>query len=202
MSDIVDYRTRVTDAVRDLFGDELYHVDWYDGLFDEEDLKEWGAGAPAVYIANLNAPTRQHSTGQMLGDVQMVAIVVTDDRSSPEPRANDAQCWNIMERVADLVNENVFGHPRASIPEGLSIKKLRHPDLRRDGMSLGVVEWTVAITLGRNRARDRDEPRTGQRPGEGERIPMPSPTVSSRLRDENEAVIARETVSLDLGSLP
>jgi phage gp37-like protein len=198
MSAIVEYRTRVTDAVKELFDQELYQVDWYDGLFDEDDLKEWGAGAPSVYIANLNSPTRQHATGQMIGDVQMVAVVVTDDRSSPVARSSDAQCWDIMERVADLVNENAFGHPNASIPEGLSIKKLRHPDLRREGMSLGVVEWTVAITLGRNRARDRDEPRDDA----GQRIPMPPPKLSSRLRDENEAVVATETVSLDLGMPP
>jgi phage gp37-like protein len=203
MSAIVEYRTRVTEAIRDLFKDELYNVDWYDGLFDEKDLHDWGQGAPAVYVANLNVPTRQHATGQMLGDVQMVAVVITDDRTSPEPRASDAQCWDLMERVADLVNENSFGHLKASIPEGLSIKKLRHPDLRNQGVSLGVVEWTVNITLGRNRARDRDEPRyDADRLLAGERIPMPPPKLSSRLRDENEAVVATETVSLTLDTPP
>jgi hypothetical protein len=107
-----------------------------------------------------------------------------------------------MERVADVVNENSFGHPRASIPEGLSIKKLRHPDLRREGMSLGVVEWTVNITLGRNRARDRDEPLFDDGPRAGENIPMPTPTISARLRDENECIVATEVVPMDLETPP
>jgi phage gp37-like protein len=198
MSAIVEYRTRVVEAVREIFDQDLYTVDWYDGLFDEEDLKEWGAGAPSVFVANINSPTRPHSTGQMIGDVQMVAIVVTDDRSSTVARSSDAQCWDIMERVADVVNENTFGHEKASVPEGLSIKKLRHPELRREGMSIGVVEWTVAITLGRNRARDRDEPRDDN----NERIPMPPPKLSTRLRDENEAVVASEIISMELDTPP
>lgn len=154
MSAIAEFRQQITDTVRDEITD-LFNVDWYDGLFDEDDLKEWGGSAPAAYVAALKGATRWHATGELLVDLQIVVVVVTQDGMAG--RDGDAANWGFMERIAVLAKDNAFGNANAAPAEAIDFKKLRHPDLRRNGVHIGVVEWKSNLTIGRNKAVEEDE---------------------------------------------
>ncbi|WP_298962223.1 hypothetical protein [uncultured Methylobacterium sp.] len=153
MSLIAGLRQRIVDAIRDEI-DDLYNVDWYDGLFDEEDVTEWGQSAPAAYVAVLKAPTDPHATGEMLADLQIVVVVVTQDVS--QAREGDGQNWGFMERIAALAKDNAFGDPNAAPAANVDFKKMRHPHLRREGVHIGVVEWRSNLTIGTNKSVAED----------------------------------------------
>lgn len=174
MSKIVAYREKVVEAIREKVPD-LINVDWYDGLFDEEDVIEWGGSAPAAYVACLNVKTTPHTTGELLSDTQVVVVVVTQDTG--QAREADAENWTFLEAIATLAHQNTFGDPNASLPEGLDFKRLRHPQLRREGVALGVVEWTTDLTIGTHRTNRRDIPRDLQ----GRTYPFPD-RLTARAR--------------------
>jgi hypothetical protein len=145
MSKIVEFRDRVIEEIRTKVP-ELQAVDWYDGLFDEDDVKEWGGAAPSAYVALLKTNTTPHSTGEMLVDLAVVVVVVTQDQY--EAREADAQNWDFIERIAILAKDNQFGDPNAGIAANIDFKRMRHPDLRREAVAVGLVEWTTNLTIG------------------------------------------------------
>lgn len=154
MSKIVEFRQRVIDEIRLKFP-EFVNVDWYDGLFDEDDVREWGGAAPSAYVALLKNGTTPSSTGEMLSDLNVVVAVITQDEY--EAREADIQNWDLIERIAILAKDNKFGDPNAGPGENVDFKRMRHPELRREAVSIGVVEWTTNITIGENRSLRRGE---------------------------------------------
>ncbi|TXM68197.1 hypothetical protein [Methylobacterium sp. WL120] len=154
MSKIVEFRQRIIDEIREKLP-ELNHVDWYDGLFDEDDVKEWGEAAPSAYISLLRTGTHPHSTGEMLVDLNVVVAVVTQDHQFA--READEMNWELIEKIAILAKDNKFGDPNAGPGENVDFKRMRHPDLRREAVAIGIVEWTTNVTIGVNRSRLREE---------------------------------------------
>ncbi|MEE9481856.1 hypothetical protein [Methylobacterium ajmalii] len=153
MSDIVAFRQRIMDTIEaNVPG--IAKVDWYDGLFDEDDVREWGLNTPAVMVAVLTVPNDHHTTGEILADLHCLATVITQDVA--EPRDNDLQNWTLMEAIAKLANLNQFGDPNAAAACDVEMKRLRHPELRREGVAIGIVEWRSNLTIGRNRQAERD----------------------------------------------
>jgi hypothetical protein len=153
MSKIVEFRDRVIEEIRTKVP-ELLNVDWYDGLFDEDDVREWGGAAPSAYVAFLKTNATPHATGEMLVDLAVVVVVVTQDHIT---RDADTQNWDFIERIALLAKDNQFGDPGAGIAANIDFKRMRHPELRREGVAVGLVEWTTNLTIGVNKARRRDE---------------------------------------------
>ena len=154
MSKIVEFRDRVIEEIRTKVP-ELLNVDWYDGLFDEDDVKEWGGAAPSAYVALLKTNATPHSTGEMLVDLAVVVVVVTQDGYSS--RDADSQNWDFIERIAVLAKDNQFGDANAGIAAGIDFKRMRHPELRREGVAVGLVEWTSNLTIGVNKTQRRNE---------------------------------------------
>lgn len=147
MSAIVNYRDRVVEAIKTKFTD-LRNVDWYDGIFDVDDIRTWGGDAPSAYVSVLNVPTEHHSTGELNGTLRVVVAVVTTDLY--EPRDHDRQNWTFIEGIADFAKLNKFGDPNAAPATQIDFKRLRHPELRREGVGLGIVEWQATVTFGLN----------------------------------------------------
>jgi hypothetical protein len=154
VSKIVEFRQRVIDQIRENMP-ELQNVDWYDGLFDEDDVREWGGAAPSAYVALLKTNATPHTTGEMLVDLAVVVVVVTQDQY--EAREADAQNWDLIERIAVLAKDNQFGDPSAGIATNIDFKRMRHPELRREAVAVGLVEWTTNLTIGVNKTKRRNE---------------------------------------------
>jgi hypothetical protein len=162
MSRIVELRTQIMDAIRDGVP-ELNQVDWYDGLFDEKDVNAWVVDAPACFVAVKRVPGYHLSTGELHCPMNCLATIIVEDEHSP--RDADEKLWAIMEKVVVLVNLNAFGNPNSALATDLKFERLLEPELRRQGVALGVVEWVQTMTLGINRSRQRmfyTDPNTGQ----------------------------------------
>lgn len=163
-SEIVAFRDRIIDVLREEVP-ELRSVDWYDGLFDEDDVKEWTVDAPAAYVAAVSIPdNRAHTTGEMNASLRIIVTVVTEDGIIA--RDNDEMNWRLMEKIAIVANQNRFGIRNAAPASTPMIKRLRDPQLRREGIALGVVEWDSGYTFGRNRSVEHEyvnDVDTGQR---------------------------------------
>ncbi|MEN3238536.1 DUF1834 family protein [Methylobacterium ajmalii] len=164
MSQITEFRDKVMATLRTKVP-TLREVEWYDGLFDETDMEDWIVNAPAAYVAAIGVPYNDpHSTGEMNLCLRMVVTVIVEDRIVA--RDADPQCWELLERIADVVNMNSFGDPNAAPANIPTLKRLRDPELRRQGVALGVVEWMQGFTLGTSRSEAHEYPHhpdTGKR---------------------------------------
>lgn len=154
MSRIVAFRERVMAYIRDSIPD-LAEVDWYDGLFSADDVKEWSMKTPCAWVSVTTVPTEHHSTGELTTELRVVVAVIDGDRR--RPRDADTRVWEIVEGLAVGVNLNTFEDENAGPATGIKIVRISDPDLRGDGISIGVVEWRSSLTIGDNRARRRDE---------------------------------------------
>jgi hypothetical protein len=153
-SQIITFRDRIIEALKQGVP-ELRSVDWYDGLFDEQDVNDWIVEAPAAYVAAVSIPKNMpHTTGEMNACLRIIVTVVTEDKYNA--RDNDEQSWEIMEKIAILANMNRFGDPNAAPAETPMLKRLRDPGLRREGVALGVVEWDSGFTFGTNKSVEHE----------------------------------------------
>lgn len=161
-SRIVELRTQIIDAIKAAVP-ELNQVDWYDGLFDEKDVNDWSLQAPACFVAIKRVPGYNLSTGELHSPMNCLATVITEDENSP--RDADQQMWEIIEKIVTLVNLNAFGNPNSAPASDLKFERLLEPELRRQGVALGVVDWVQTMTLGENRTSKffMTDPATGQR---------------------------------------
>ncbi len=166
MSQITQFRDRVMETLR-IKVPELREVEWYDGLFDEEDMDEWIVNVPAAYVAAMGIPYNDpHTTGEMNLCLRMVITVIVEDKVLP--RDADTQCWELLEKIADLVNMNGWGDPNAAPACIPTFKRLRDPELRRQGIALGIVEWMQGYTMGTSRSEAHEYP---HHPDTGMRFP-------------------------------
>jgi hypothetical protein len=153
MGKILEYRERVCDAIRTLI--PKMDVEWYDGIFDEKDVGEWILRTPAARVAVMKSPTKHHSTGELNTYLRVVCVVVeTDGRGQ---RDGDMRVWDWIEQIAVFANLNKFGDLNAGPATEVNLTRLSDTDLRRDGVTIGVVEWETCLTIGNNRAYDRDQ---------------------------------------------
>jgi len=145
MSAIVGFRNRVMDLIRDNVT-KISEVNWYDGIFDEDDIKEWSHKVPAAYVSIMTSDTRHHSTGEMNADLRCIVVVI--DHDSYEPRNADENIWTICEDLSTFINLNRFGDPNAGDATKIKFQRLVHPELRREGVAVGIVEWETILTIG------------------------------------------------------
>jgi hypothetical protein len=152
MSKIVAFRERIIDAVKTLIPG--IDVEWYDGLFDEHDIADWTLKTPCARVAVMNVPTEQTSTMEMNANLRVVVVVIDENKFANLD--GDARAWDIVEKIAVMANLNAFGDPNAAPASKVKFKRISQPVLRREGVSVGLVEWESDLMIGRNRVLERD----------------------------------------------
>jgi hypothetical protein len=154
MSRIVDYRDKVVEFVRTNIK-EIREVDWYDGLFDADDIKRWALKTPAAFVAITDAPTENLPTGESQANLSCVLVVIDQDKR--KPRDADTRVWNVLEKATILFKLQTFGYEWASATWNLDFQRLKDPEMRREGVAVGVVTWKAGVTIGDNTALRRDQ---------------------------------------------
>ena len=152
MSKIVAFRNNVIDAVKGLFPE--MDVEWYDGLFDEHDIAEWTLKTPCARVAIMNVPTEHTSTMEMNASLRVVVVII--DENKHVNRDGDNRAWEYVEKLAVYANLSKFGNPDAAPASKIRFRRISQPVLRREGVSVGVVEWESDLMIGRNRVLERD----------------------------------------------
>ncbi|WP_316207397.1 hypothetical protein [Bradyrhizobium sp. SZCCHNR3118] len=153
MSAIVTFRQNIIDSVKAAVP-ELLDVDWYDGLFDEKDVADWTLKTPSARVAVMNVPTEHHTTGEMNACLRVVVVIIDENRYALLD--GDARAWELVEKVAILANLNQFGDPNAAPATKVKFKRLSDPALRREGITVGIVEWQSDLMIGTNRSKARE----------------------------------------------
>jgi hypothetical protein len=153
MSKIVAFRDRVCETIA-AAAPELRDVEWYDGLFDEHDISDWSLNTPCARVAVMTTTTQHEMTGEMNACLRVVVVII--DQDGQRQRDADARAWELVERVAVLANLNQFGDPDAAPATKVKFSRLSQPELRREGVSIGVVEWESDLTIGNNRSKARE----------------------------------------------
>jgi hypothetical protein len=160
MSKIVDFRQRIIDTIKTMYPG--MDVDWYDGLFDEHDIADWTLKTPSARVAVMSVPTEHEVTGELNARLRCVVVIIDENRHIALD--GDASAWEYVEAIAIKANLNQFGDPNAAPATKVKFQRISQPVLRREGVSVGVVEWESALTIGHNRIRERDffyDPVTG-----------------------------------------
>lgn len=153
MSKVVEFRNRVITAFQDLgiFND----VNWYDGLFDEADIKDWSVRSPAAFVSvRRSAEPYQNAKGTTDYCLRCVVTLIAQDYTSP--RDADETMWDLIEKTIALVNLNYFGDPNVGPANKVTFQRLVDPELRREGVAVGIVEWQQSMELGENWYDRRD----------------------------------------------
>lgn len=162
MSKIVDFRKRIIDTIKEMYPE--MDVDWYDGQFDEHDIAEWTVKTPSARVAVMNSIGEHETTGEVNARLRCVVVIIDENRFAALD--GDARAWEYVENIALKANLNKFGDPNAAPATMVKFRRLSQPVLRREGVSIGVVEWESDLTIGTNRVLERDffyDPQTGQR---------------------------------------
>ena len=152
MSAIVNFRNNVIQAIKTVAPE--MDVDWYDGLFDEKDIADWTLKTPCARVAVMNVPTEHHTTGEMNAHLRVVVVIIDENRHVELD--GDASAWELVEKVAIMANLNTFGDPNAAPATKVVFKRISQPELRREGIAVGIVEWHSDVMIGRNRSRERE----------------------------------------------
>jgi hypothetical protein len=152
MGKIVDFRQKIIDGLKVLIPE--LDVDWYDGLFDEHDIADWTLKTPCARVAVMNVPSEDHTTGELVAILRVVCVIIDENKAAQLD--GDARAWDMVEKVAIWANKNYFGHPDAGPATKIKFQRLSQPVLRREGVTVGVVEWQSGLMIGPNKVRERD----------------------------------------------
>ncbi|MHC2250024.1 hypothetical protein [Bradyrhizobium elkanii] len=152
MSAIVNFRNNIIEAIK-AAAPEIQNVDWYDGLFDEKDIADWTLKTPCARVAVMNVPTEHHSTGELNACLRVVVVIIDENRHVQLD--GDANAWDLVEKIAIMANLNTFGDPNAAPATKVIFKRISQPELRREGIAVGIVEWTSDLMIGVNRSVER-----------------------------------------------
>ncbi|WLA44095.1 hypothetical protein QNJ95_22750 [Bradyrhizobium elkanii] len=152
MSAIVNFRNNIIEAIK-AAAPEIQNVDWYDGLFDEKDIADWTLKTPCARVAVMNVPTEHHSTGELNACLRVVVVIIDENRYVQLD--GDANAWDLVEKIAIMANLNTFGDPNAAPATKVIFKRISQPELRREGIAVGIVEWTSDLMIGVNRSVER-----------------------------------------------
>ncbi|MGX9944869.1 hypothetical protein ACTG4Q_20605 [Bradyrhizobium denitrificans] len=192
MSKIVDFRQRIIDAIKAMYPD--MDVEWYDGLFDEHDIAEWTLKTPCARVAVMNAPGEHEATGELNARLRVVTVIIDENRYAALD--GDARAWEYVESIAVMANLNQFGDPNAAPATNVKFRRISQPVLRREGVSVGVIEWESDLTIGHNRVRERD---FFYRPDNGQLITQVPRTTRTRGYVHNAAGLGdNETTDFDV----
>lgn len=153
MSRILDFRDSVEAWVRATCP-ELREVDWYDGQFDITDLRNWTAKPPCAFIAASTGTGDLVVTGESQANLECVLVLC--DQDNKQGRDADRRVWEMMERCFIDLRLQDFGNEWATASWDVRMRRLMDPVIRREGVAFGVVTWCSGVTLGHNRARERD----------------------------------------------
>lgn len=152
MSAIVNFRKNIIDAIK--AEAPSMEVDWFDGLFDEKDVADWTLKTPCARVAVMNVPAEHHSTGELNACLRVVVVIIEENRHVILD--GDESAWDLVEKVAIMANLNTFGNPNAAPATKVVFKRISQPELRREGIAVGIVEWQSDLMIGRNRSRERE----------------------------------------------
>jgi hypothetical protein len=152
MGKIVDFRQNIIDGIKLLFPD--MDVDWYDGLFDEHDVADWTLKTPCARVAVMTSNSENTFTGELNALLRVVVVLIDENRDVALD--GDARAWDMVETVATWANQNQFGNKDAAPAQNIKFKRISQPVLRREGVSIGVVEWQSDLMIGVNRVLQRD----------------------------------------------
>jgi hypothetical protein len=153
MSKVVDFRNRVIESLKNL--NVFAEVDWYDGVFDEQDISDWSLRSPAAFVSvQRSSEPEVDSSGQVNPCLRCVVAIITQDRAVP--RQADAEIWGLIEAVVAHVTHNYFGDPNVGPGHNPFFQRLVDPELRREGVAVGIVEWKQSIRLGTDHFDRRD----------------------------------------------
>ncbi|TYO65522.1 hypothetical protein FXV83_16455 [Bradyrhizobium hipponense] len=191
MSKIVDFRQRIIDTVKAMYPD--MDVEWYDGLFDEHDIAEWTLKTPCARVAVMNSTGDHEATGELNARLRCLIVIIDENRYAALD--GDARAWEYVESIAIMANLNQFGDPNAAPATNVKFRRISQPVLRREGVSVGVVEWESDLTIGHNRIAEREY---FYRP-DGSRITQLPLTAHTRGHVHTAAgVVSDETTDFDV----
>ncbi|MGC0389304.1 hypothetical protein [Bradyrhizobium sp. USDA 241] len=152
MGKITEFRQNVIDGLKGLI--PQLDVDWYDGLFDEHDIADWVLKTPCARVAVMNVPTEHHSTGELNACLRVVCVLIDENKFASLD--GDGRAWDMVEQVAIWANQNQFGNKDAGPADKVKFQRLSQPVLRREGVTVGVVEWVSDLMIGTNKVLGRD----------------------------------------------
>lgn len=152
MSAIVNFRNKIIETIKTAAPN--LDVDWYDGLFDEKDVADWTLKTPCARVAVIKVPAEHHTTGELNACLRVVVVIIDENRHILLD--GDGHAWDLVEQVAILANLNTFGDPNAAPATKIDFKRISQPELRREGITVGIVEWQSDLMIGRNRSRERE----------------------------------------------
>lgn len=152
MGKIVDFRQNIIDGLKTLMPE--LDVEWYDGLFDEQDIADWTLKTPCARVAVMNVPAEHTFTGELNACLRCVVVIIDENKYASLD--GDARAWDMVEKIAGWANQNRFGHKDAAPATKLKFKRISQPVLRREGVSVGVVEWESDLMVGTNKVLERE----------------------------------------------
>jgi hypothetical protein len=123
-------------------------VEEHSGPFDLDELKAYGAKAPAVRVSLTGpSPTAARSTGNREATLVVAAYIIT--KAAPNrPAFKDAN--DIAERIAANVHNKTFGCAFCEPPKDVVIDNLYSGKVREFAGSLALqsVSWTQLVQFG------------------------------------------------------
>jgi hypothetical protein len=170
---ITDYRDTLIAAIKTAVPD-FRLVDWHEGIFEPNDILDLVLKAPVAMCSSLSMRLAHHSTGELEAKSMMAVYVICE--SKRKARDSDAQAWDLMARVALLINNNRLGFAAAGVPNDIRGDRLGEPSLRKQGISLGCVTWEQSLMLGTNKEIAR-----GTDPALFRDMKPPAPSGATRM---------------------
>ncbi|WP_315740125.1 hypothetical protein [Bradyrhizobium sp. SZCCHNR1093] len=152
MGKVVDFRQKIIDGIKTLY--PTMDVEWYDGLFDEKDIADWTLKTPCARVAVMASKSDPTFTGELNALLRVVVVLI--DENKYVSLDGDSRAWDMVETVATWAHQNQFGHPDAAPAQNVQFKRISQPVLRREGVSVGVVEWHSDLMIGTNKVLQRD----------------------------------------------
>jgi hypothetical protein len=142
------YRAAVVAGLKTLGGEAplFRSVEPHGGRFDLEELKRFGALAPAARVAVLALrPAQELSSGRLLVTVRCATFVATRDLPAL-PR--DVAALALVDAVLLAIEGNFWGDAAARRPAGLGAENLFGTTQDRTGVALWAVTWEQQVLLG------------------------------------------------------
>jgi hypothetical protein len=121
-------------------------VEPHGGRFDLDELKRFGAAAPAARVALLGvSPAQELASGAMRATVRAGVFVLTRDAPAL-PR--DVAALVLVDGVLQAVRGNLWGLDTTERPQAMRADNLFGTRLAQTGIDLWAVSWEQRVHLG------------------------------------------------------